>query len=206
VKVAFIGTHGVGKTTLCYELAALLKKQGLDVEVVMEVARSCPLPINRETSLKAQLWILHTQIAKELEVEARHAVTVCDRSVLDNYAYLYHAAGPNAAAERIVDDWISTYSLLLRVPRTGVPSSDGVRDTDHDFQVAIDERLAELLTRKRVPYRDLAGVPRNRWINSAVSAVLSVRRGESAADSATSTGPASDPSQLALFTPKVPRS
>ncbi|GAF77081.1 unnamed protein product, partial [marine sediment metagenome] len=32
VKIAFIGTHGVGKTTLCYDLAAALKKEGLAVD------------------------------------------------------------------------------------------------------------------------------------------------------------------------------
>ena len=50
MKVAFIGTHGVGKTTLCYDLAAALKKRDLTVELVREVARECPLPINRETT------------------------------------------------------------------------------------------------------------------------------------------------------------
>ena len=39
MKVAFIGTHGVGKTTLCYDLAAALKKRDLTVEIVREVAR-----------------------------------------------------------------------------------------------------------------------------------------------------------------------
>jgi len=29
VKIAFIGTHGVGKTALCYDLGAVLKKRGL---------------------------------------------------------------------------------------------------------------------------------------------------------------------------------
>lgn len=53
VKLAFIGSHGVGKTTLCYELAARLKRQDRNVELVMEVARRCPLPINRETTLPA---------------------------------------------------------------------------------------------------------------------------------------------------------
>ena len=71
MKIAFIGTHGVGKTTLCYELAASLKKRDLSVELVREVARECPLPINRDTTLKAQSWILHTQIARELEAEAK---------------------------------------------------------------------------------------------------------------------------------------
>ena len=44
MKVAFIGTHGVGKTTLCYDLAALLKRQDVDVDIVKEVARLSPLP------------------------------------------------------------------------------------------------------------------------------------------------------------------
>jgi MoxR-like ATPase len=32
VKVAFIGTHGVGKTTLCYDLAAILKRRDVSVD------------------------------------------------------------------------------------------------------------------------------------------------------------------------------
>src|SRR5512140_1920303 len=91
MKVAFIGTHGVGKTTLCYDLAAALKKRDLSVELVREVARECPLPINRETTLKAQAWILHTQIAWELQAEAKADVVFCDRAVLDNYCYMKRA-------------------------------------------------------------------------------------------------------------------
>ena len=73
-KIAFIGTHGVGKTTLCYDLAAALKKQGLGVDIVKEVARLSPLPINRQTSLEAQLWILTTQIAEEIRSAAKVAI------------------------------------------------------------------------------------------------------------------------------------
>ena len=42
MKIAFIGTHGVGKTTLCYELAAALKREGVHVDIVKEVARLSP--------------------------------------------------------------------------------------------------------------------------------------------------------------------
>ena len=70
-KIAFVGSHGVGKTTLCYGLAARLKAKDLSLDVVGEVARRCPLPINRATTLFAQGWILHTQIADELLASAR---------------------------------------------------------------------------------------------------------------------------------------
>ena len=56
MKLAFIGSHGVGKTTLCFDLASRLKRLDMDVDIVKEVARGCPLPINRETTLEAQSW------------------------------------------------------------------------------------------------------------------------------------------------------
>ena len=74
MKLAFIGTHGTGKTTLCYDLTAGLKRQGLNADMVKEVARLSPLPINRKTSLDAQTWILMTQVAEEIRLgqPARH--------------------------------------------------------------------------------------------------------------------------------------
>src|SRR5215210_8613040 len=83
LKIAFVGSHGVGKTTLCFDLASQLKRLDLGVDLVKEVARRCPLPINEETTPDAQAWILHTQIAEELEAAAMYEVVVCDRSVLD---------------------------------------------------------------------------------------------------------------------------
>ena len=83
IKIAFIGTHGVGKTTLCYGLAARLKRSDVALDIVHEVARRCPLPINAETTAAAQRWILHTQIAEETVAAARYPVVICDRSVLD---------------------------------------------------------------------------------------------------------------------------
>ncbi len=124
-KVAFIGSHGVGKTTLCYGLAARLKRRDVGVEVVHEVARRCPLPINEETSVAAQSWILHTQIAEELVAQARYPVVVCDRSVLDNYVYLLLAAGRQEAPEGLVALWIRGYDLLVHVPIVEELSPDG---------------------------------------------------------------------------------
>ena len=91
-KIAFIGSHGVGKTTLCYGLAARLKTLDISLDVVNEVARRCPLPINRETTFAAQAWILHTQIAEEVVAASRYDLVICDRSVLDNFVYLLLAS------------------------------------------------------------------------------------------------------------------
>ena len=109
MKIALIGSHGVGKTTLCFELAARLKRRNIDVEIVREVARRCPLPINQGTTVEAQQWILHGQMMMEIEAAAAHDAVLCDRSVLDNYCYMVHSGGGSKAWERLLDEWLETY-------------------------------------------------------------------------------------------------
>jgi thymidylate kinase len=173
MKVAFIGTHGVGKTTLCYDLAALLKRRDLSVDVVKEVARVCPLPINRQTSLDAQTWILMTQVAEEIRSASQHQVVVCDRSVLDNCAYLALACGRQKAIERFVDHWMKTYDLLFKVPMSeGTVSADGVRDTDEFFMRSIDQLVDSLLSEKTIPCERLPPGRREEWSRLAGDRVL----------------------------------
>ena len=175
MKVAFIGTHGVGKTTLCYDLAAGLKKRDLTVELVREVARECPLPINRDTTVKAQAWILHTQIAWELVAEAKADVVCCDRAVLDNFCYLKRAATGDPQVdvlETLVKSWTSTYDVLFRVPIVGDPRFDGVRDTDLLFQREIDELIAATLRAWSVPFVALDPARRSEWSAAAVETLL----------------------------------
>jgi nicotinamide riboside kinase len=171
VKIAFIGTHGVGKTTLCYDLASLLKRQGVHVDIVKEVARLSPLPINRQTSLDAQTWILTTQVAEEIRSAAHHEVVVCDRSVLDNYAYMALACGRQPAIERFVVYWMKSYDLLFKVPISGAASADGIRDTDEFFMRSIDQLVDSLLAEKKIPAQILPP-ERAAWIERVKETVL----------------------------------
>jgi nicotinamide riboside kinase len=168
MKVAFIGTHGTGKTTLCYDLTAALKRQGRNADMVKEVARLSPLPINRKTSLDAQTWILMTQVAEEIRSASAHDIVVCDRSVLDNYAYLMFATGRQKAIERFVDHWMKSYDVLIKVPIVGEASADGVRDTDEFFVRSIDPLLAE----KKITHVPLDATIRDGWVDAALRAVM----------------------------------
>ena len=171
-KVAFIGTHGVGKTTLCYGLAARLKRRDISLDLVREVARRCPLPINEETGLAAQSWILHTQIAEETVAAKRYDVVICDRSALDNYVYLLLAAGPQASLEPLIGQWMGTYDLLVHVPIVTRPASDGVRSSDPAFQAAVDRRLESELARRGLECAHLARDRRGEWIDQVESWVV----------------------------------
>ena len=147
MKLALIGTHGVGKTTLAYEICSLLKKAEQNVEIVTEVARRSPYPVNAATTLEGQLWILHAQIVAELEASHRAPHVVTDRSVLDNYCYLVNKFGRQPQLEPWLAWWMDTYSLLVGIPpvENGI-QSDGFRSEDRAFQMRIHSLLLELLS------------------------------------------------------------
>ena len=171
MKIAFMGTHGVGKTTLCYELAAALKRLDQSVDLVKEVARRCPLPINRDTTRQAQQWILHTQIAEEIALEPVFDIIVCDRAVLDNYAYLVNAAGRQPSLENLVSSWMSTYHLLVKVPVVAPPRFDGTRDVSVIFQSSIDRLIDELCDDYGLSCLCLPANDRSDWVSMVLRAL-----------------------------------
>jgi hypothetical protein len=172
MKVALVGTHGVGKTTLCYEVAARLKRRNVELDIVREVARRCPLPINRDTTAAAQQWILHTQVALEIEADAQHDVVLCDRSVLDNYCYLVHASGSSKVWESFLDHWLATYDLLVHVPVWRRPTYDGVRAVDPTFQAEIDDLLEGMFTARGLRPMRLEPAYRRNWGQDIVDLLL----------------------------------
>jgi hypothetical protein len=168
MKIAFIGSHGVGKTTLCFDLAGRLKRLDLGVDIVKEVARACPLPINRETTLEAQAWILHSQIAQEIAAGSQYEVVICDRSVLDNYAYLVHRAGRRAEYDSLVSEWVRTYDGLFKVPVMQEPSFDGLRDLSATFQDEIDRTIDDLAAEFSVDCHRLDPADREGWLEAVL--------------------------------------
>lgn len=171
LKIAFVGTHGVGKTTLCFDLAAHLKRLDLAVDLVKEVARRCPLPINEETTLDAQLWILHSQVAEEIAAQAMYEVVVCDRSVLDNYAYLVARVGRRPELDRLVGEWIKGYDALFKVPVMQAPTFDGKRAVSRQFQLEIDATIDDLVRAFDVPIVALDPERRDGWVPAVLEAL-----------------------------------
>lgn len=172
-----MGTHGVGKTTLAYELCSLLKKLHHNVELVTEVARQSPFPVNAATTLEGQLWILHAQIAAELDAARRAPYVITDRAVLDNYCYLVNKFGRQSQLEPWLAWWMNTYDVLVGVPPSiaEIPA-DGFRSEDRAFQRRIHELLIELLSAEpfnnlRVRVLWLMADERNNWAERIVAAV-----------------------------------
>ena len=191
LKLALIGTHGVGKTTLAYEICSLLKKSGYNVELVAEVARQSPFPVNAATTLEGQLWILHAQIAAELDAARRAPHVICDRAVLDNYCYLVNKFGRQPQLESWLEWWMNTYSLLVGVPpMEDKIEPDGFRSEDRAFQRRIHELLIDLLRSEpfhRLPSQVLwlETDDRQAWAERTIAAAQQIAGAESRARDAT---------------------
>jgi hypothetical protein len=133
---------------VAFELAGVLKRAGRRVELITETARECPFPLNEEATRQAYQWIIARQIQIEIEKSARADILVCDRSVLDNFAYYHRRYGGDgeqlAALRGYCLSWMETYDLLVRLPVTRPLMFDGFRSTDVEFQREIDKLCDEL--------------------------------------------------------------
>lgn len=158
-KIALIGTHDTRKTTKCYAIVGKLKEKGVNAEYLGEIARetrSHGFEINEGTTKASQEWILHTQIARELELGTRKDIDIiiCDRSVLDNYMYYVNSFGYNPSLDVLVRDWVKSYDLLFKLPirKNKSRNGDPVRATDPKFQRKIDKLVGGILSDWDIPF------------------------------------------------------
>ena len=163
-KVAFIGSHGIRKTTAVHGFANAMQRAGRSVENGREVVRDNPLGINESATGEAQLWVIVSQIRQELRL-ARHAeVLVLDRGVMDNYAYYLRAnrgedpfdVGP------LVKRWSASYDMVLRLRPDIDLSDDGVRSTSDEFrneiEALLDMQVPRLVEQRRLVEHDASTI------------------------------------------------
>lgn len=151
-KIAIMGVHSAGKTSLAYILAAHFKMKNANVKLIHESVReNCPFPINSDANQGTCLWNFHTQFLNELEAEAQgYELAICDRSVLDTFVY-FHAVNPQngitGAAMEQAAEWLMTYDCLICLePAThSAIYNDGIRSTDKEYQALIVKGFREVL-------------------------------------------------------------
>jgi nicotinamide riboside kinase len=162
-KVAFVGSHGIRKTTAAHAFANTIQRCGRSVEYGREVVRDNPLGINEGATGEAQLWVLVSQIRQELELAPKAEVLVLDRGVMDNFAYYLRACGGTDLfdVEPLVRRWSTTYDLVVRLTPDIALRADGIRSTSDAFRDLIEGILDEHLPRL-VPHERLLTVPASR--------------------------------------------
>jgi hypothetical protein len=146
-KIAFIGSHGIRKTSALLAFAAEVQRAGRSVELGREVVRDNPLGINEGATGEAQLWVLVSQVRQELELARKADVLATDRGVMDNYAYYLRSCGGVDAFDALplVRRWSATYDLVVRLLPDVALQADGVRSTNDAFRDEVEAILDEVL-------------------------------------------------------------
>lgn len=139
--ICITGTHGTGKSTLVFKLAAHYKQNGHNVKIIQEVARSCPFKINDKMSVETALWIYFEHSKKELEAIAQHDIVITDRSSYDSFIYADHFGlkidkGLRESAKNHLQVF---YDQIYLVRSSDIIFDDGVRSTDRNFQRSIED-------------------------------------------------------------------
>jgi len=81
-KIGFVGTHSTGKTTLATRITSVS-----EAVLVSEVARKFDKHLLRNCDTQIEIFL--TQLSEELKLEESDAkLIVCDRTLIDNLAYL----------------------------------------------------------------------------------------------------------------------
>lgn len=154
--IAFSGTHGTGKTTQAYKLASQLKLKGKSVIVLDEVARECPFPINKESTDITQLWILSTQIRREIKLMGRYDYVITDRSIFDTIAYSILLKNLSTSFISSYQSYVKEYykQIFVLNPDTfNFQIKDGVRDMDKVFRKQVHNTILHIYRKSGVKFK-----------------------------------------------------
>ena len=155
MKIAIIGTHSTGKTTLINKLAEKINNQGFKTAILFELSRKCPYPVNEKTSYKAQTWIQNQHLKQENNINHHDKILICDRATIDNFAYFEQAVPKKNIKnwEARAVDHMKSYDLVLKTRKLNIQAkNDGFRTTDEEFRTKIDEKIKKLIKKHKIKY------------------------------------------------------
>ena len=168
MKIALVGAHGSGKSTILSGVYSDLKKQNIRVNLAHEVARQSLFLAAKEISPKMQMDLFGMQVSCEMTTGRNCDLLLCDRSVFDilMYTELFFPDDATAslfatAMRDFCKSYKNTYDLVFKTNKLYAPDtvSDEIRPPETLMQVKADEALASLLDEFEVKYIVLGECP-----------------------------------------------
>lgn|GEM_PF-4170360 len=171
LRVALIGAHGTGKTTL---LRALLDRlQSLQIRAVglpeapREIIKRSNDPEffrRGHNTVHRQMLILLVHLIQELGVGADVDIVIGDRSLLDHWAYARYLFSEELAStdtlhlyEEFIMQHCAGYDLLFLLPIEFDVVDDGTREKDGLFQREIEGYILDLVSKYNLQVLPVVG-------------------------------------------------
>ena len=162
-KIAIIGSHGVGKTTLIQSLKSLYP----ELNFIDEVARELQLKIGKSTKdmddqekSKFQLEAMQAQIDQELKFEGY----ISDHCAISYLPYSTQLPIYNELRLQIQQQYLPILKQLkiIYIPIEFGLENDGLRFVTNEYQQYIDETLIDLLHKYNLKYTTVSGTVEQR--------------------------------------------
>ena len=152
-KIAIVGAHGVGKTTLAKALS-----QSLDLPLVPDFAALAfhkGFRVNEQTTIENQFWMLANQIEHERKLNTSY---IADKAILDNIVYSKYLFDDFRALSLIQDIVLKNthYTHYIYLPIEFTIEADG-RSLDTGFQKQINDDYLDLLNKLQLQYTEIRG-------------------------------------------------
>lgn len=174
MKIAIVGAHGSGKSTIISSVYSQLKKNNSRVFVAPEVARSSLFLAANDKTPKMQMDLFGRQISSEMTNSRNCNILLCDRSVFDilMYTRLFFEQDEEAimyskSMSLFCKDYASTYDHIFLTSQYYPPNSvkDDIRPKDENLQKKAGEKLKNILDEFSVKYTILTTNPEENIIN-----------------------------------------
>lgn len=154
MKIAIVGSHGVGKTTLSSKLSKILNLPIIP-DVAVEAYKK-GFAISENTPPEVQFWMF----AKHLEYEKNLGENwIADKCLID-YSVYADVIFTDTRVTSLLSEMVSKnicYDLVFYLPIEFPIEDDGVRSLDPIFQKNVDDRYKRVLSQWNIPYISLTG-------------------------------------------------
>jgi len=159
MKIAFVGTVSVGKTTLVKALSKL--PQFKDYYIATERSkylRDLGIPLNSDSTLKGQTIFLAERCSELINENL-----ITDRSIIDVMAFTKSAKSINSidkiSFDNYASNFINEYDYIFYISPKGIEIEDnGIREIDANYREEIDFNIIQLFNNYKYKIKNLVNI------------------------------------------------
>lgn len=166
-RIAIVGTHGVGKTTLANFLVEI-GLQNYNVALNSQLARKliqAGYPLGKNATSESYIQYIIAQLQAEQSVKSADYF-ISDRTLLDPLAYatvnhdLLGSTVPESIIKMLNYIWLlelQQYDLYVFVPIEFQMQMDGIRPDGEEYRIEVENRMLHFLEMNKVNFIRVSG-------------------------------------------------